>query len=40
MEKRIEERKKHKNAIILAHNYQKAEVQEIADYVGYSLGLS
>jgi quinolinate synthase len=29
-----------KNAIILAHNYQVGDVQDIADYVGDSLGLS
>ncbi len=29
-----------RNAIILAHNYQRAEMQEIADYVGDSLELS
>ena len=32
--------KRQRNAVILAHNYQTADIQELADYVGDSLGLS
>ena len=39
LQKEIIRLKKDKNAIILAHNYQTGDIQEIADFVGDSLGL-
>jgi len=39
LQRKIVELKEEKNALLLVHNYQVPEIQEIADYLGDSLGL-
>jgi quinolinate synthase len=40
LQEQIKDLAKTKNAVLLAHNYERAEVQDVADFVGDSLGLS
>jgi quinolinate synthase len=40
LQREVRELARARNAVILAHNYQVPEVQDVADYVGDSLGLS
>src|SRR5436309_4073961 len=40
LQSRIRELARVRNAVVLAHNYERPEVQDVADFVGDSLGLS
>ncbi len=40
LQAKIKRRARERNAVILAHNYERPEVQDVADFVGDSLGLS
>jgi quinolinate synthase len=40
LQKEIRDLARRRNAVVIAHNYQRPEVQDVADFVGDSLGLS
>ena len=40
LSERMHELKRLRNAVVLAHNYQTGDIQDVADYVGDSLGLA
>src|SRR5438067_12613788 len=40
LQSEIRELARARNAVVLAHNYERPEVQDVADFVGDSLGLS